>query len=367
MIKNSTPLHWIALSQLPGFGPVKAHRCLEFFENDVEKIFSAKRSDLRKLRLTSDQIDLIFSADWVAAEKSLQWAQKNQAHVIVWTDDSYPPLLREIHAAPILFYVWGDVGLLSQPQLAMVGSRHASVSGLSSAKAFASTLAERGLVITSGLALGIDAASHRGALLTGQTIAVLGTGLGHVYPKQHWRLAEEILAKGGAIMAEYAPDTKAVAKNFPLRNRIISGLSRGVLVVEASLPSGSLITARYALEQNREVFAMPGSIHNPLARGCHHLLRQGAKLVETAEDVLEEFRLILPESKHQKPAKKPFSSVNIGPEQQKVLQETGYELTPLEMIIVRTGLTAAKVSSILLSLELLGCVVAVPGGYVRQG
>ncbi|MDX1900989.1 MAG: DNA-processing protein DprA, partial [Gammaproteobacteria bacterium] len=203
-------------------------------------------------------------------------------------------------------------------------------------------------------------------LSTGKTIAVLGTGLRHIYPKQHRGLADEILGTGGVIMSEYAPNTPAIPKNFPLRNRIISGLSRGVLVVEARLPSGSLITARYALEQNREVFAMPGSIHNPLARGCHHLIRQGAKLVETVEDILEEFSMDLQVQQPKKAQSKASETVNLAPDQQKVLQQTGYELTPLDVIIARAGLTAAKVSSILLSLELIGLVVSVPGGYIRM-
>jgi DNA processing protein len=260
-----------------------------------------------------------------------------------------------------VLYVRGDVGLLSKNQLAMVGSRHPTAMGVETAQQFAKQLAASGLVITSGLALGIDGASHRGALLTGKTIAVLGTGLGSIYPRTHQSLATEILEKGGTLVSEFPPASPPKAAHFPLRNRIISGLSLGVLVVEAAIRSGSLITARTALEQNREVFAIPGSIHNPLARGCHQLLRQGAKLVETVEDVLEEINLQITKTT-KLPLKEP---VDLDPQLKRVLAQIGYEATAVDAIILRSELTASEVSSMLLSLELAGYVCNAPGGYVR--
>lgn len=364
-------LYWLALSQVPGVGPVRARRLLNFF-GGIENIFSASSAELSQAQLNAQQVHHLKNPNWLVAEKMAAWLEKNQGKLILLEDAAYPALLRDIHDAPLFLTVFGAVEILSLPQIAIVGSRRATAAGCELAEQMACCLVERGMVVTSGLAFGIDAASHRGALQSGQTIAVLGTGLQHIYPRQHTELAREIIAQGGAIVSEFPPNTPPKAKHFPLRNRVISGLSRGVLVIEAGLPSGSLITARTALEQNREVFAVPGSIHNPLARGCHHLIRQGAKLVETVDDILEElnFSLDTPHSKISiKTPKKtpaPVKQETLLPaECLTVLQKTGYEATPLDVIIARAGLTAAQVSSILLLLELQGYVAAVPGGYVR--
>ncbi len=213
--------------------------------------------------------------------------QKSGTRLLPLSDPLYPPLLRQIPDPPIALFVRGDATLLSEPQLAMVGSRNPSVEGRRNAEEFAEYLAKCGLVITSGMALGIDAASHKGALKGGKTVAVWGTGLDKAYPPRNRELAEEIIAKG-VVVSEFPPGTPPLPTHFPRRNRIISGLAVGTLVVEAAKQSGSLITARLASEQGREVFAIPGSIHNPMARGCHRLLRDGAKLVESAGDILEE-------------------------------------------------------------------------------
>jgi len=368
LMKNK--IYWLTLSQTPGIGPVKAQRLLKFF-GDIKNIFSATNTDLANLKLNQTQIDFIKNPNWQPAEQALAWLDKNNSQLILFEDELYPALLREIHNAPIFLTVTGNAKILTQPQIAIVGARNATSAGCELAEQFAKTLVKRGLIITSGLALGIDAASHRGAISAGQTIAVLGTGLKYIYPRQNQKLAEDILSNGGAIISEFLPNTPPIAKNFPLRNRVISGLSRGVLVIEAGLPSGSLITARTALEQNREVFAVPGSIHNPLARGCHHLIRQGAKLVETVDDILEELNFSLdPSIKPRdeaiiKPQIKLENYNHLPTEYVAVLQQTGYEMTPLDMIIARSGLTAAQVSSILLSLELQGYVAAIPGGYLR--
>ena len=251
-------------------------------------------------------------------------------------------------------------------QLAIVGSRRATASGLQTAEEFAYHLAMSGLVITSGLALGIDGASHRGALnANGHTIGVAGTGLNQLYPPANRKLAVEIMERQGAVISEFPLNTFPKAANFPRRNRIISGLSVGVLVVEAALKSGSLITVKHALEQGREVFAIPGSIHNPLARGCHHLIRQGAKLVETASDIQEELHGFASLAARPEQPGSGAGALKMSLENSKIFEHIGYETTPIDMIILRSGLTAAEVSSILLKLELQGFVQSVTGGYIR--
>jgi DNA processing protein len=265
-------------------------------------------------------------------------------------------------------YVHGNVAALHTPQLAIVGSRNPSAGGQETAHAFAAHLASVGLTITSGLALGIDAASHAGALdSSGTTVAVMGTGLDRVYPARHRELAHEIVSGGGALVAEFPVGTGPRPENFPRRNRIISGLSLGTLVVEAAPRSGSLTTARHAVEQGREVFAIPGSIHNPLARGCHALIRQGAKLVETAADVLEELGVFIehaPQTSSPLPAASPDTPSS---EQSQLLDYMGFDIITIDQLVARSGLTAAAVSSMLLILELDGRVVSQAGGrYVRN-
>jgi len=354
--------YWLALSRLPNVGPVTIYHWLDYFK-DIEKLFSASLSDLHSAGVSTKQIQALKNTNWQQIEKDLQWLEKNNSYLLTPADPQYPARLRELHDAPLVLYVQGDINILAKTQLAIVGSRHPTVTGAEIARQFAKELAATGLVITSGLALGIDAASHRGALLTGKTIAVLGTGLASIYPRSHHALAKDLVEKGGALISEFSPQSPPKAAHFPMRNRIISGLSLGVLVVEAAVQSGSLITARAALEQNREVFAIPGSIHNPLARGCHKLIRQGAKLVETAADILEEIGIHMART----PEPPPQEPVDLDPLIQRVLAQIGYETTVLDAIIVRSGLTASEVSSMLLSLELEGYVQSVPGGYARTG
>lgn len=302
-----------------------------------------------------------------AAEHETAWLAEPNHHLITLSDPRYPRLLREIPDPPAALYVVGDPDLLSATQLGIVGSRNPTPGGSETAHAFASYLTQSGLTITSGLAMGVDAAAHRGALgAGGKTIAVAGTGLDRVYPARHRELAHEIAAQG-ALISEFALGTPALAHNFPRRNRIISGLSLGVLVVEAALQSGSLITARLAAEQGREVFAIPGSIHNPLARGCHALIRQGAKLVETAADILEELG---PMAQITAPARQTDGAGNItsglGVEAMTLLDCLGFDPTPVDSLIERSGLTPEAVSSMLLVLELQGHVVAAPGGHYTR-
>lgn len=284
-------------------------------------------------------------------------------------DPRYPPLLRDLPDPPLLLYVLGNVDVLSDPQLAMVGSRNPSPQGRDNAVAFAKALAESGLTITSGLALGIDAAAHEGALAgKGPTIAVAGTGVDRVYPASHRELAHRIVAGGGALVSEFALGTPPMKHQFPQRNRLIAGLSLGTLVVEAALSSGSLITARQALEQGREVFAIPGSIHNPMAKGCHQLIRQGAKLVETAQHVLEELGALIPLTltAPPTPVENPIDRDGLDAEQLQLLAEMGYDPVSTDELIARTGFGADVVAGMLLTLELNNVVSAVPGGYVRR-
>lgn len=297
--------------------------------------------------------------DWQGVHKDLSW-QNQHASILTWEHIEYPAQLKNIHTSPPVLFVKGKTEALKVPQLAMVGSRHASIQGKENAKYFASALVRQGLAITSGLALGIDAASHEGALLAGgQTIAVLGNSLDMLYPRSHQALAERIQMQG-ALVSEFPLGTSPKPAHFPRRNRIISGLSLGVFVIESTIKSGSLITANYALEQGREIFALPGSIHNPMAKGCHHLIRQGAKCVESVEHILEELVL-----QQRIPAQEISKSTNNNEEQGGILAHIFDECISIDDIVSKTGLTAQEVSSMLLELELRGKVIAVPGGYIR--
>lgn len=309
--------------------------------------------------------------DWQLVEQDLLWLASPDRYVLKLDDPRYPTLLKEIPDPPPLLFVQGDINCLQDWQLAIVGSRNPSASGRDSAFEFARYLASGGLHICSGLADGIDAAAHKGALAGGgKTIAVVGTGLDRVYPAKNRELAHQIAGQG-AIVSEFPLGTPPLAENFPRRNRIISGLSLGTLVVEAALRSGSLITARMAMEQGREVFAMPGSIHNPLARGCHQLIREGVKLVETAEHILEELGALAEFAQiTELPTDSQQSShpVNDDAEYQQLFEHLGFDPIHIDELISRSGLTADAVSSMLLLLELQGRVNALPGGkYTRIG
>jgi DNA processing protein len=300
-------------------------------------------------------------------------------HCLLFDDPLYPRLLREIPKPPPLLFVRGDPTCLSLPQLAIVGSRNPSGGGNENAERFAHYLAERGFAITSGLALGIDAAAHRGALRAGgKTIAVMGTGIDLIYPSRHRQLAQDIIASGGALVSEFPFGTASHASNFPQRNRIISGLSGGTLVVEAAVQSGSLITAAYALQHDREVFAIPGSIHNPLARGCHQLIRQGATLVETAQDIVDQLAGLL-SFKHQEikrfssPQQKLFTDSDAKQEmvptlceqEQRLMQSLGYDPLPIDVLAERMGVDIGSLSAQLIGLEIKGLVQQIGACYQR--
>ncbi|MDD5274701.1 MAG: DNA-processing protein DprA [Methylovulum sp.] len=326
-------------------------------------LFSESSSALIALGLKDDSIHAIKNPDWTAIDYDLSWLAQQNNQVITIADLSYPTQLKEIADPPPILFVRGNAALLSLPQIAMVGSRNPSLSGKETAFNFAQTLSQHGFVITSGLALGIDAASHQGALANkGYTIAVAGTGLDRVYPARHKELATEIVSTG-AMISEFPPGTTAKANHFPRRNRIISGLCQGLLVVEAAKQSGSLITARMALEQNREVFAIPGSIHNPLARGCNALIREGAKLVETTQDIFEELNQYIQQDNN-------FSAIStqsvLDLEQQTLLNLVMFSPTSIDNLVENSGLSIGVISSMLLILELQGYLEATSGGcYTR--
>ena len=312
-----------------------------------------------------------------AVEAGLRWAETPGHHLLTWSDADYPAMLREIPDAPLLLYVVGEPAYLQRPQIALVGSRHATAGGRQTAVELATALVAAGLAVTSGLALGIDAAAHRGALQAGGvTLAVAGTGLDKTYPAQHRELAQAI-ATQGAVVSEFPLGAPPLREHFPRRNRIISGLSLGAVVVEAALRSGSLITARLATEQGREVFAVPGSIYSPLARGCHHLLRQGAKLVESVQDILEELRPLaafccaglegaVSAASPATPGGRVEQPESLSAPLAALLDCLGFDPITIDSVVDRSGLTPEVISSMLLELELQGLVESRPGGkYLR--
>ncbi len=361
-----------------GIGPGSVRRIIEYFGSAVAAL-EVSDSALLDAGLRKEGVAAWRSLPADAAEPDWQWLQASDQHYVLTPEDSrYPNLLKRIRTAPPVLFVLGNPDLLNDPQIAMVGSRNPTQGGKENARAFAAHFAANGLTVTSGLAVGIDAYSHEAALGGGgNTIAVVGNGLDIIYPLRNRKLAERIAAQG-AIVSEFPIGIQAHPQHFPRRNRIISGMSFGVLVVEAALQSGTLVTARHAMEQGREVFAIPGSIHNPLARGCHHLIKQGAKLVETANDILEEIapqlNVWLQQDKAGQQTQIPMTispaviDEPLDPEYAQVLAALGYEPLPIDQIILNTGLTAEAVSSILLMLELQGLVTACGGGhYMRLG
>ncbi len=345
----------------PGLGNATIRHILDRLE--PEQVFSASYGTLSALGLSDAVIEALRHPDWRQVEQDLAWGGQADNHILTLDDERYPELLKEITSPPPILFVRGNIELLSQPQIAVVGSRNPSVQGVQIATDFAQTLARFGYTITSGLALGIDAASHRGALKAGgHTIAVAGTGPDRVYPARHKELAGDIV-KQGAIVSEFPPGTAALANHFPRRNRIISGLCVGLLVVEAARQSGSLITARLALEQNREVFAIPGSIYNPLARGCNALIKEGAKLVETTDDILEELGEY--NQRHEVNDRQNLQS-ELDLEQQNLLNLIPFSPTTIDYLVRQSGFSVEIVSSMLLVLELQGYIASAAGGsYFR--
>ena len=355
---------WLTLARTPGLGPMRTQRLLQEC-GSARSILDARPNTWRKVGLDDAACDWLQAPDEHLLLADEQWLSQPGQHFIACTDPRYPAALRDLPDAPPWLFAIGDTDLLGLTGFAIVGSRNPTSGGLEHARDFAATLARSGLVIVSGLASGIDAAAHSGALKAkGMTIAVCGTGLDRVYPASNQALARDI-ANSGLLISEFALGTPATPGNFPRRNRIISGLSVGTLVVEAARKSGSLITARLAMESGREVFAIPGSIHNPLARGCHSLIRDGAKLVESADDILDEIAPQLSTSVISGPrpdAADENEPAALDEDYQQLLLAIGYEPTRVDTLIERSGLTPEAVSSMLLILELQGLVKAGAGG-----
>lgn len=349
---------WLRLVRTPGIGPVTGSALLEHF-GDPERLFQAGAAAWRATGLSERRVEALRAEPPGVDADLAWWAPDAGRHLLCRDDGRYPARLRALADAPLLLFVQGDPDVLALPQLAVVGSRAATPQGAANARAFAEALAARGLAITSGLAVGIDAAAHEGTLAVGGiTVAVCATGLDRVYPARHRGLAREIAATG-ALVSEFPVGVGPKAEHFPRRNRVIAGLSLGVLVVEAARDSGSLITARLAGEQGREVFAIPGSIHNPQARGCHHLIRQGAKLVESVDDVLEELGPQIGPALRDA-GLRPSADGAPSP----ILEALGAESLDFDQLAERCGLDVATLSSDLLRLELEGRVVqSVDGRY----
>lgn len=346
---------WIRLSLVPGLGGQGLRRLLAAF-GLPQQVLSASRAALGRVVSAEIAGRILAEPETRAIDAALEWAAADGNAVLTLADGEYPRSLLETPDPPALLYLRGRRELLARPGLAVVGSRSATPQGTSNAEHFARAFSAAGLTIVSGLALGIDAAAHRGGLdAAGSTIAVLGTGADILYPQRNRDLGERI-AREGLILSEFPLGTPPHGANFPRRNRVISGLARGCLVVEAALASGSLITARLAAEQGREVFAIPGSIHSPHAKGCHALIKQGAKLVESADDLLQELGMSLA-------AARPAAA---DPAVPGLLAHLGYDPCDIDTLCARSGLTASAVSAMLLQLELDGKVASLPGGQYQR-
>ncbi|MCH9755369.1 MAG: DNA-processing protein DprA [Gammaproteobacteria bacterium] len=400
--------YWLALYTVPRCGLSTVSMLLKKFDNP-KQILLASYEELLHAGVSPILASNLQKPDWKSVEFSLRWVENPQQHILHWGDLHYPVLLREISSPPLVLFIMGELSLFQQQTLAIVGARNPTHTGLEIAYQLANELTDQGFVIISGLARGIDGAAHQGALSKGITMAVLGSGHECIYPVCHKALAMNIVEKGGTLISEFFPYASPKAEYFPRRNRIISGMSLGVIVVEATLRSGSLITARYALEQGREVFAVPGSIRNPLSQGCHALLKEGATLVESGMDIIQEFSF-LPEQtnrtnegiltkpskaedfiakkkdkaildsnpktdlglvfNHEIPQIKPILEKKdlsgLDSQDIKLVECLEFETTSIDILITRTGLTIDKLLVRLSTLQLQGYIDVVPGGYVRK-
>jgi DNA processing protein len=359
MVVDASLEAWLALSLVHGLGGEGARRLLMEF-GSPNAVFSASPSSLKSIVKADVAAEIGKGINNDVLAPTFVWIQDSNNHIVTLADSEYPQALLNISDPPLLLYVKGRLDLLNNSALAIVGSRNATPQGINNAEAFAKSLSDAGLCIISGLAHGIDAAAHRGALLgQGCSIAVVGTGLDKVYPAANRDLAHA-LAQHGTLISEFPLGTPPLATNFPRRNRLISGMSLGCLVVEASLQSGSLITARLALEQGREVFAIPGSIHSPQSKGCHALLKQGAKLVEVAQDILEELGGLISSTNRS------ISSTAQENANPALLEQLGFDPVDVDTLSLRCGLTIAELSAMLLTLELDGSISVLPGGLYQR-
>ncbi len=371
--------YWLALVHAPTIGAVRFKQLLARF-GSPKQVFEAGIDVWKTLGFKAELLTYLQQPAWAEVEKELQWLKQPNNFILTLASDDYPLLLKQIHDPPPVLFVCGDYTLLKQRQVAIVGTRNATQEGMNTARKIAGDLANFGIVITSGMAIGIDGAAHEGALsCKGKTIAVAGTGLDRVYPAQHRELAHRI-AEQGALVSELTLNSSFLQQrgNFPRRNRIISGLSLGTLVVEAGLRSGSLITAQQASEQDREVFAIPGSIYNVSAKGCHLLIKQGAKLIETAQDVMEELLINIPFLDKKTIEEETFINYpiailskepeeDLGEDYMKLLKYINEIPTSVDNLVELSQLTVREISSMLLILELRGLIISQPGGlYARS-
>ncbi|RUR13585.1 DNA-processing protein DprA [Legionella sp. km772] len=352
-------VYYLALNRMNQVGPRTVLKLQERWP-DLEELFELSLSEMEHAGLPTRLAHTLKQFNFNLIDEDLNWQNAaSDNHLLSWESPDYPALLREIADPPVVLYAQGQLSALKKPTLAVVGSRNPSIAGSENAKQFAKEIANQGVTIVSGLALGVDAQAHLGCLASqGQTIAVLGTGIDCIYPRRHLKLAGQIREKG-LVMSEFPLKSPPIAGHFPRRNRIISGLSLCTLVIEAAIKSGSLITARMALDQNRDVLAIPGSIHNPLARGCHYLLQQGAKLVTSINDVLNELRLDSP------PLATDKSFFSLASESENLVKFIGFETTSIDQMVVRSGFSLEQITNQLAELELQGTITAVPGGYIR--
>lgn len=360
-------LAWLRLHLADGVGPMTVQHLLGRF-SFPQAIFSASHAALCAAVPAALASALLAPPDRAAIEAALCWAAQPGHHLLTPGHPAFPPLLREIAAPPFLLYAIGNLDLLARPCLAVVGSRNATGQGRATAAAFAQALSQAGLTVVSGLALGIDAAAHEGALRgPASTIAVIGTGADRIYPRRNAELARRIGAEG-CMVSEYPLGTPALSGNFPKRNRLISGLAAGVLVVEAAAQSGSLTTARLANDQGRDVFAIPGSIHSPLSKGCHQLIRQGAKLIDTIDDLLEDLR-VAPLASMPQPAPSPAAGggpAALGPAERAVLAALGHGPCHVDALLEASGTACATLLAALFTLEMSGQAERLPGGFFQR-
>ena len=355
---NANKPYFLAFNRIPGIGPKTVQKLWQRWPTLAE-LFQLSAKERIATGLPPALSEALSRFNLQQIEVDLAWEQASPTHhLLTWDDPAYPALLREIHDPPIVLYASGQLSCFAHPTLAMIGTRNPSYSGREIARQFASKLATLPVTIVSGLALGIDAEAHASCVeAQGCTIAVLGSGINRIYPYRHRGLAEKIKEKG-LIISELTLGTPPSAGHFPRRNRIISGLSLATLVVEAAIKSGSLITARLALEQNREVMAIPGAINNPQASGCHYLLQQGAKLITSVADIVEELGLALPEAAITK-------KLSLAIEEENLVNCLGFEVTTLSQIIAISGFSYESIAGPLAMLELKNVIKAVPGGYIR--
>ena len=353
-------------------------------KHPIEQLFQLPPDQLRHYKLSEKQISALLSPDFQHIKHNLNWINETQnKQIICFDSEAYPKQLKEISSPPFILYLHGNAALLKTPQIALIGSRRCSPYGQNKAYQFAGELAQRGITITSGLALGIDGFSHQGALDSqGNTIAVLGTGLDNIYPKRHNKLAQQII-ENGLLISEFWPSTPAIPTNFPRRNRIISGLSLGIFVIEAAIKSGSLITARYAAEQNRDLFALPGSIDNPEACGCLSLIQNGAKCVMQSQDILDEYphlkltaslenslsNYVQNEQSNRLQTERQ-SALQINTKKQIIayplLKYIDYHITSLDTLLHTTGIDIVTLQNQLIELEMAGVITVTAQGYLRN-